>query len=137
MTGIMGYLFLGAGVGMVVIGLFSLARTRRFLSLAHPAPAEVVGNHSRRHRHKLTYYPVLRYRTHADTQHEVTASVGSNPPRYREGDRLTVLYNPANPEEVRIRSFLHLWLLPLLFGGMGGIFMLVGAVVWMASPWRR
>ncbi|ADO67941.1 DUF3592 domain-containing protein [Stigmatella aurantiaca] len=133
----MGFIFLAAGIAMGVICLVTLARTRRFLSQAHETQAEVVGNHSRRHNRKNTYYPVLRYLTQEGAQHEVVSPVGSNPPRYREGDRVPLLYNPANPQDVRIHNFLNLWLLPLLFGFMGAAFLLVGVLALSAGALRR
>lgn len=133
----MGFIFLAAGVGMGVICLVTLARTRRFLAQAHETPAQVVGNHSRHHNRKHTYYPVLRYQTQEGTSHEVVSPVGSNPPRYREGEQVTILYNPANPQQVRINNFLNLWLMPLLFGVLGGAFLLVGGLALMASSLRR
>ncbi|MDC0711981.1 DUF3592 domain-containing protein [Stigmatella sp. ncwal1] len=133
----MGFIFLAAGVAMGVICLVTLARTRRFLAQAHETQAEVVGNHSRHRNRKSTYYPVLRYRTPEGTQHEVISPVGSNPPRYREGAQVPLLFNPANPQEVRINNFLNLWLLPLLFGLLGAAFLLVGGLALTATALRR
>jgi hypothetical protein len=133
----MAFIFLAAGVLMAVIGLVSLLRTRQFLSGARETSAQVVGNHLRSASRKPSYYPVLRFQTHEGTPHEVVSPVGSNPPRYREGDQVPLLYNPANPQQVRINTFLHLWMLPLLFAGMGVAFLLVGGLALTASALRR
>jgi hypothetical protein len=53
--------------------------------------------------------------------------VGSNPPRYKEGDSVVVLYDPAQPGDVRIHSFFNVWMGPLVLGLLGVIMSLVGA----------
>jgi hypothetical protein len=73
------------------------------------------------------YFPVLRYRTQQGATKEVVSSVGSTPPRYKEGDSVVILYDPAKPEDVRIHSFLNVWIAPLVLGLLGVILTLVGA----------
>lgn len=38
------------------------------------------------------------------------------------GEMVTVYYNPQNVREARIKSFIYLWLLPLILGIMGAAF---------------
>lgn len=124
-----GPIFLVVGLGLVVGCLLAAAHTRRFLASAQQARAEVVGVQQRSgsHPQDRAYYPVLRYRTQQGATQEVVSSVGSNPPRYKEGDTLLVLYNPARPSEVRIHSFTQVWIAPLVLGVLGVLFLLVGA----------
>ena len=124
-----GPIFLIVGVGLLVGFFFAFSRTRRFLASAQEARAEVVGMQDRigtNHRDRV-YYPVLRYRTQQGATKEVVSSVGSSPPRYKEGDSVVVLYDPAKPEDVRIHSFLNVWVAPLVLGSLGVILTLVGA----------
>ncbi|MFL5346469.1 MAG: DUF3592 domain-containing protein, partial [Hyalangium sp.] len=79
------------------------------------------------------YYPVLRYRTQAGATQEVVSNVGSNPPRYKEGDSLVVLYDPAQPDNMRIHTVFNVWAFPLLLGGIGVVFLLVGGGITMFS----
>jgi hypothetical protein len=123
-----GLIFVVVGAVLGVGALFALVRTRRFLAQAYEAAAEVVGLQQRLGTNQeRAYYPVLRYRTQGGTTHEVVSSVGSNPPRYQEGDRLSVLYDPENPENMRIHSFLNVWAFPLILGVTCVIFLGVGA----------
>lgn len=124
-------IFLAVGGGLLVGCLFLAVRTKRFLASAEQARAEVVGLEQRggTEPHERAYYPVLRYRTRQGATQEVVSSVGSNPPRYREGDSVTVLYNPAKPGEVRIHTFSQVWAAALVPGVLGAICLLVGAGV--------
>lgn len=124
-----GPIFLIVGVGLLLGFFFAFSRTRRFLASAQEARAEVVGVQERvgtNHRDRV-YYPVLRYRTQQGATKEVVSSVGSNPPRHKEGDSVVLLYDPANPDDVRIHSFLNVWVGPLVLGALGVILTLVGA----------
>jgi hypothetical protein len=55
------------------------------------------------------------------------SKVYSNPPKYKRGDRVMIYYDQQNVHEARIKSFIYLWLLPLLLGIMGTAFTWVGA----------
>jgi len=71
------------------------------------------------------HIPVVQY--HVDTQtYEVHGTVSSSPPAYHVGDNVTILYRPEKPADGRIDSFLEQGFLPMLFGGLGGIFFLIG-----------
>jgi hypothetical protein len=123
----MGLIFLVVGVGLGVGCLLVASRTKRFLAHAREAQAEVIGLRQRLgDNHTRVYHPVLRYQTREGATHEVISSVGSHPPRHKEGDRIAILYNPERPEEVRIHTFFNVWLVALVLGGMGGLFVLVG-----------
>jgi hypothetical protein len=127
---IIGPIFVLAGLGLLAGCFFAVTRTRRFLATAREARAEVISLQQRHGKnHSRSYHPVLRYRTHAGATKEVVSSVGSNPPRYKEGDSVVVLYDPAKPEDMRIHSFANVWIMPLILGGVGGIFVVVGAVL--------
>ena len=122
-----GLIFLGVGVLMVVGSIFMAARTRRFLASAQPAQAEVVAlQHRLGTDRERAYYPVLRYRTQEGSTREVVSNVGSNPPRYKEGDSVAVLYDPAQPDSVRIHTAFNVWAFPLLLGAIGVVFLVVG-----------
>jgi hypothetical protein len=124
---IIGPIFLVVGVGLLLGFFFAFSRTKRFLASAQEARAEVVGvKESMGSSRERVYYPVLRYRTQQGDTKEVTSSVGSNPPRYKEGDSVVVLYDPAHPSDVRIHSFINVWMGPLVLGLLGVILTGVG-----------
>lgn len=51
--------------------------------------------------------------------HRITAGIGSNPPAYAVGERMTVYYDPRHLDEPRPGGFLQLWLLPSVFAVIG------------------
>jgi hypothetical protein len=62
--------------------------------------------------------PVVRYRVDGK-EHEVTSQMHSSPAAYTVGEKVTVLYQPGQPDVAGIDSFFDLWFSPLLFGGVG------------------
>ncbi len=129
-----GSIFLVAGVGLLVGCFFAATRTKRFLASAREAPAEVIALQQRLgNDREQAYYPVLRYRTQEGSTREVVSNVGSNPPRYKEGDSVVVLYDPSRPDSVRIHTFFNVWAFPLLLGGIGVLFLFVGGGITMFS----
>lgn len=124
---VIGPIFLVVGVGLLLGFFFAFSRTRRFLASAQEARAEVIGmKQSTGSSRDRVYYPVLRYHTQQGTMKEVVSSVGSSPPRYKEGDSVVILYDPAQPGDVRIHSFFNVWVGPLVLGLLGVIMTGVG-----------
>lgn len=129
-----GLIFLVAGVGLLVGCFFAITRTQRFLANARGAQAEVIALQQRLGTgQERSYYPVLRYQTQEGSTQEVVSSVGSNPPRYKEGDSVDILYDPAEPDNVRIHTTFNVWAFPIILGGIGVIFLLVGGGITMFS----
>jgi hypothetical protein len=73
-----------------------------------------------------SYQPVVRFR-HGTQQVQFSDSLASNPPAYHVGETVNVLYLESDPYDARIESFTSLWFLPMVLGGMGTIFLAVGA----------
>ena len=70
-------------------------------------------------------YPVVEFTASNGQAQKVQTSEGSYPPAYSAGDAVTVLYDPQQPREARIKSFssdLMLWLLPIITGVVGTAF---------------
>lgn len=55
---------------------------------------------------------------------EYTQILNSYNSGWKKGDKLTVYYDPANPEDVT--DGFVMWFLPTLFGGMGILFIIIG-----------
>ncbi|WP_448380161.1 DUF3592 domain-containing protein [Gloeomargarita sp.] len=126
---------LSTGIGALVFsgGLFSLHKTRTFLATAARATGEVIALERRWSRRReggssCHYYPVVQFQLPNGRWVQFTGQVGSTPPAYRVGQRVEVLYPPGQPHAARLCSFLELWFGPILFTGMGGLFLLMGGV---------
>lgn len=89
---LVGLLFAGIGVRTVV-------GSRRFRRVAQPAPGVVTDLRYRPGRGDSSgsYHPVLRFTTADGRQVDTESMYGRSPARARAGDRVTVLYDPADP----------------------------------------
>ena len=131
MLTIIGPIFLVVGLGLLAGSFGAYSRTKRFLAKAREARAEVVGMDERHggSSQSRSYHPILRYRTQEGVTKEIVSSVGSNPPRYKKGDSVAVLYDPSNPDDMRIHSFGSVWIVAMILAFVGVIFVVVGSVL--------
>ncbi|WP_248959307.1 DUF3592 domain-containing protein [Sphaerisporangium perillae] len=118
------------GTVLAVLGSAVVLHTRDFRRRARRAQAQVVrlrayrtGASRRERRNSAVYHPVLRFTTAEGERVEAESPVGSNPPPARAGERVRILYDPADPAQVRIDSAMG--------GGMllGGVFIGAGLLV--------
>ena len=56
-------------------------------------------------------------------------SLSSNPPRFKVGQDINVLYEPGNPNKAYINNWMSLYFLPALLGGLGVLFGGVGVAL--------
>ena len=90
------------------------------------------GSEYRRNVERVSYAPVVRFTTGEGREIEFHGRGGSDT-AFAEGDRVTVIYDPANPIRARIVSFLDLW---LPSAAAFGVAILFGGSVWL-SRWSR
>jgi hypothetical protein len=83
----------------------------------------------------VTYAPVINYDVQGRT-YTYESSNSSDPPAYEVGEKVTLLYRPENPEEVRVNTWFDLWFLPAMLGG-GGVVVAIVSIVMMVSSIRR
>ncbi|MGW1892470.1 DUF3592 domain-containing protein [Streptomyces sp. NPDC002004] len=117
------------GALFLVVGLILAGVSVSFLADAERARGTVVAlewrnDHNGVSRKKRVNdgpvaYPVVEFTSSDGTSRTFRSSTGSNPPAYEEGERVEVLYQADSPEDARINGFASLWLLPLIFGGLG------------------
>ena len=127
-------IFAIVGSVMVAVALFLCLRTGNFLRSAATADAVVVENVW-----SGSYHPRVRFRTNSGQEFTFVSSTGTSPASYREGESVQVLYDPDSPANASINGFVSLWLLPLIFGGIGIVFCSVGLVpfAWYRHVQRR
>lgn len=117
--------FLLSGIGLLIGATLNFTRTRAFLARAAEAIGEVVALEEEpptEPGESHTYRPVVSFQIGANQRVRFESMAHSNPPQYKIGASVRVLYNPDRPNEARIRSFTSLWLLPVILGGLGLIF---------------
>ncbi|HEX7734566.1 MAG TPA: DUF3592 domain-containing protein [Ktedonobacteraceae bacterium] len=75
------------------------------------------------------YQPKITFTTHLGEKVELASVMMSNPPQFKVGQEVPVLYNPNNPRQARIRSFTTLWLATVIFVSTGTFLFLCGVIL--------
>src|SRR5713226_4856670 len=120
------YVFTFVGAGMLVGAIFLYQSTSSFLAQATKTDGTVVDLEQSRSNDSTTYKPVVNFIDQKGETIKFTSSSGSNPPSYSKGEKVEVLYLAAEPQKAKINGFFSLWGGPIILGGMGGVFFLIG-----------
>ena len=123
------------GAVFVFHGLRVFGRTRRFVAVSASAKGTVTDSVGRWHRNpgdtpgsSRLSHPVVRFVTQEGRTVEFESQVGSNlSPGI--GQEVTVIYDPLNPQDARISSFMMLWALPAVFTVLGVLLLVPGALL--------
>lgn len=126
-----GFLFLALAVGAWAYGLFSAAETHEKLSSWSRVEGVVTSlerstTHSRRGAH-TSYRACYRFEVDG-VRYDGKQSVASNPPAYRKGEKLTVVYNPSHPYESDADSAFDLYFKSFGFGFVGLVLFCIASV---------
>src|SRR6266446_1898836 len=114
-----------AGAGLFFLGAHLHKKTVIFLDTAERGQGvvvEMVASHSS---DSTTYSPVVEFEA-SGRKYRFKDSIGSNPPSHRTGERVGVLYDPANPKDARIDRGRWNKAIPLLVGGFGALLCMLG-----------
>lgn len=98
---------------------------RHFAEVQHPL---------RQTRHHTSYRACYRFEVDG-VRYVGKQSVASNPPAYRKGEKLTVVYNPAHPYESDVDSAFDLYFKSFAFAAAGLICFLIGVPV-LKNKWQ-
>ncbi|MGB3208961.1 MAG: DUF3592 domain-containing protein [Crinalium sp.] len=115
------------GIGLILFSLFGFKYTIQFIRRASSAKGIIID--LRREIDKdseVSYYPVFKYETQQEIIIQKTSGIGTNRTPYYIGQKVNVLYNPNNPNEAAINSFLDLWLTPIVSGFFGILLVVIG-----------
>lgn len=134
--GIAGVIFAMVGFLMLLGGGLWAHSTSTFIDDAGSAQGEVIELVARRSSDSTTYAPRYRFVVEGQQAYTVISSSSSSPPAYDVGEQVKVLYDPENPTDAKIDSFMGLWFGPVLIIGMGLVFSLI-AVIPAFMFWRR
>ncbi len=130
--------FLSVAVIMLGIAAFSGLQAYRTMSQEQSTPGRVVDMVERQsydndtRQYTVYSYPVVEFDLPDGPTQHIQLNEGSNPPGYKTGDAVTILYIPGQPQNARIKSFssaLLMWLLPALTGILGTVFLVVTLIV--------
>jgi hypothetical protein len=126
-----GSIFAIVGLAMISGAAYVATSTQRFVATAAQAQGVVVAMEG-----SDTLAPVVEFTARDGRQVRFRSNVSSNPPDFSVGEPVVVYYDAAAPDDARIDSFVQLWFLPTLLGGMGSVFGAIGFFT-LYLPWRR
>jgi len=124
---VFGGIFGLVGFILTALAVFFLLRTRSFMETAEQTQGTVINMlYSRSSDGGGGYSAVYRFRTITGQEVEVRDNLSSNPPQFKVGQTIDVLYDPENPQSARIKKWFNLYFLPALLGFLGIIFGCIG-----------
>jgi len=130
---IFGLVFGGVGFLLTALALFFLVRTRIFINNSQQTQGTITQMVYSRDSDSNGYTPVFRFRTLQGQEVEVSGNIRTNPPQFKVGQTIDVLYDPENPQKARIKKWFNLYFVPLLLGFLGLIFGGIGIATWVVS----
>jgi len=129
---ILQYIFISVGlITLLSMGTWGYV-TYRFINTAHSTQGTVVNliqsrsSSSSSTTNSYVYRPEVIFQTLTGEEITFQSSTGANPPAYRKGESVSILYEPQNPQNARINDILSLWLGPIILGIVGLIFSVFG-----------
>jgi hypothetical protein len=115
------------GLLLLSIAFFLWRRTREFVASARSVKGTVIRMVSDS---EGASAPLFKFTASNGDTIEKQDTIYSNPPSYRVGDVVDILYDPNHPQSARVAKSSGLYFAPILVGVMGLIF-LGSAVVWL------
>ncbi|GHO61922.1 hypothetical protein KSC_008140 [Ktedonobacter sp. SOSP1-52] len=135
--GLIGGIFLLIGLPFAIIAFFFYTSSVDFMQGAVTTQGSIIACNMQYDSQinaqlmSSTCEPVVRFRTQQGEVIQFTSNFSSS--SMNEGDEIPVSYHPAHPHDARISSFIALWLLPLIFGAIGGVMVLVAIILFVIA----
>ena len=114
---------------LVLIGFVILMRTRSFMASAQQTKGTVIRMVSSSGSDGISYAPVFQFKSINGATIEVAEKLYSNPPQFKTGQEVDILYDPQDPQHARVNKGFNLYFTPALLGGMGLLFFGVGIIL--------
>lgn len=129
------YVSLAIGALLLVIDLALWTKTRAFVARAATTSGVVTELIEVRDKDDgtSTFKPVVKFNAPGGEEVTFTSSFSSRPPAYAVGETVEVLYESRDLHGARIKGFGSLWLGPLILGGLGAAFAIIGASILYAG----
>lgn len=138
-TRVVGIVFVIIGTIFLLVGLGFAWSSWSLLSVAERTEGTVIRmvgqQHRARNQNRGGAAPVVEFHV-AGERHEFHSMLSTSPPQFQVGEKVTILYNPKDPRDAGIDSFVTLWLFPTIFGGIGAVMLTVAAVIGVTT-WVR
>jgi hypothetical protein len=125
-------LFAGIGVFLLGIDLFLYLHTRQQLSNAVRTQGTVI-DLIRTSKKNATLAPKVSFVAKNGETYMFISSVGTNPPEFEKGQRVSIYYDPQSPKQAFVDSFLQLWFVNVILTVLALPFLGIG----LALAWNR
>lgn len=130
-----GPIFTCVGTLFAAVGIYLVMDAVHFSGQAQEGIGEVIAVDTHYStdsdgRRTTTYAPTIRFQSIDGDTYEAETHIRSSGYDYSIGTEVEILYDPADPDEVRINSFWSLYMLPGMFTLMGSLFAILGAFLW-------
>lgn len=129
---VFGCVFALVGVGALVCSAVAAVDSQRIVEGGITAQGEVVFlklERSRGRRGGSTYHPVFRFTAQDGQVYRVKHSQGSNPPAWKKGEKVELIYLPDNPEKAVPNTFWGKYAVPFILAIFGTAFTVMGSFV--------
>jgi len=134
-----GKVFSAVGILLLGVAAWIAQDNIRFMERAARVEGEVVDvvrvqgvTTGRQSRRSSAWYPVIAYTPQGGSLITKRSNIGSSPPSYDKGDKLTVMYEPSAPEDFQIDSPVSIWMSTFVLGFIGFLAASIGLVmVWV------
>ena len=114
------------GLPFLIIGGVEVVKTTRLMLTAEETEGIVVYMNTYSDSDGESYSPDVKFTTRYGETIRFTDDLSTYPADFKVGDKVTVIYDPLHPQDVRIKSFLRLWLFPTIFALVGAVPMGMG-----------
>lgn len=130
---IIGCVFALVGVGALVGAGMSAHTACQVSADGVIAQGEVVSlkreRSSGRRGSRTSYYPVFRFTSQDGREYRVKHNQGSNPPAWKKGEKVELIYLPDNPETAVPNTFWGKYAFPFILAIFGTAFTVMGSFV--------
>lgn len=123
------FVLIPIGLSLLLGAAWSVSSTKAWIAHATEVEGKVIEMVRIRDRDDGGYMfaPLVRFETTDGNTVEFQSSFRSNPPAYRTGQIVSVLYDPEDPQSAAIRGVFSLWLTSMILGFIGFMFTAIGA----------
>ncbi|MBA4768276.1 MAG: DUF3592 domain-containing protein [Porphyrobacter sp.] len=86
---------------------------------------------------RIRYRSIIEFPDQAGNRQRFTSAAATRSPGHHIGQRVPVIFDPANPADAVIDSFSERRLASLIYGFLGSAFTLLGGAVLFGALWGR
>jgi hypothetical protein len=121
-------ILLAGGAFLTVLGVWKINERRKLLKIGIKVEGVVFKIEEEQDKRGISYYPVIRYVTLEKEWITKKYNTGTNPPAYKEGDTVNVIYDPIDKEHFIVDNLSGK--ITGLMLGLFGILLIVGVVIY-------